>query len=89
MFPSFGQRPYTNASWRRGEYGLRPINDYLTSENNNIGFRVASIPEPSSLLLAALSAAGLFLPRRVRESLGGTGTLLQKHRGGYAEVLAE
>jgi len=50
--------------------------------------RVA-IPEPSSLLLAALAAAGLLLPRRVRERLAGRGTFLQKHRGGYAEVLAE
>ena len=41
--------------------------------------RVA-IPEPSSLLLAALAAAGLLWRRRVRESLGSRGTLLFANR---------
>jgi formylglycine-generating enzyme required for sulfatase activity len=31
---------------------------------NNVGFRVASIPEPSALLLVALAGLGLFCRRR-------------------------
>jgi len=35
-----------------------------SSENPNVGFRVASIPEPSSLLLGAMATVGLLLRRR-------------------------
>jgi len=35
-----------------------------TSESDSIGFRVASIPEPSTLLLGALAGIGLMLRRR-------------------------
>jgi len=34
-------------------------------ENNVIGFRVASIPEPSTLLLGAMTAVGLLMRRSV------------------------
>jgi sulfatase modifying factor 1 len=39
-------------------------NFFPTSASSVIGFRVASIPEPSTLLLAALSALGLLMRRR-------------------------
>jgi len=38
--------------------------DLPTGESDNIGFRVASIPEPSTLLLAALASVGLLMRRR-------------------------
>jgi hypothetical protein len=41
--------------------------------------RVA-VPEPSTFLLAAAAVAGLLLPKRVREGLGGKGTLIFANR---------
>ena len=41
-------------------YGIDP-----TSEQANVGFRVASVPEPTSLLLTML-AGGVMLARRKR-----------------------
>ena len=38
--------------------------EFPTSEYDALGFRVASIPEPSPLLLAALAVAGLASRRR-------------------------
>ncbi|MBX7073031.1 MAG: SUMF1/EgtB/PvdO family nonheme iron enzyme [Pirellulales bacterium] len=37
---------------------------FPASENLSIGFRVATVPEPSTLALAALGIAGLFIVRR-------------------------
>jgi hypothetical protein len=39
-------------------------NDDPSVEFANVGFRVASIPEPSSLLLAAMASLGLLLRKR-------------------------
>ena len=37
-----------------------------TDEEFDVGFRVASIPEPSTLLIGALASAGVLLRRRRR-----------------------
>jgi formylglycine-generating enzyme required for sulfatase activity len=39
------------------------------AENSNLGFRVASIPEPSTMFLAGMSAMGLLMRRQVMWSL--------------------
>jgi formylglycine-generating enzyme required for sulfatase activity len=41
-----------------------PVFEELTIEFYDLGFRVASIPEPSTLLMGALAAAGLLVRRR-------------------------
>jgi alpha-tubulin suppressor-like RCC1 family protein len=86
VYDSFGTTPYTS------QHLLPPAGYKFTSiaaADYHVVATLAAIPEPSSLLLAALVAAGLLWRKRVRERLGGKGSLLQKHRGGYAEVLAE
>ena len=40
-------------------YGRSP-----TDENNSLGFRIASVPEPSTGLLVVLGLSGLLLRRR-------------------------
>jgi hypothetical protein len=37
---------------------------YPSDEYNNIGFRVAFVPEPSALVLLGLASLGLLLRRR-------------------------
>jgi hypothetical protein len=39
---------------------------FPTTENGDYGFRVASIPEPSTIMLAAVGALALFAYRRRR-----------------------
>jgi hypothetical protein len=55
-------------SFDGGENGLRASYRLIfdpESEGNSIGFRVASVPEPTSLLLTML-AGGVMLARRKR-----------------------
>jgi formylglycine-generating enzyme len=58
----FDNSGYLHASsWSFG--GLAP-DEYI-----GVGFRVASIPEPSTLLLVAMASVSLLLPRRTRNGL--------------------
>jgi formylglycine-generating enzyme required for sulfatase activity len=65
---SGSSRGLRGGSFNGGEDNLRSSNRYdfvPTNELNNIGFRVASVPEPTSLLLTML-AGGVMLARRKR-----------------------
>jgi formylglycine-generating enzyme required for sulfatase activity len=65
--PLFRNRWLSGGSWGSGPFHLpahyrnhdHPANFYI-----NVGFRVASIPEPSTLLLGAMASFGLLLRRR-------------------------
>jgi len=62
-------RGLRGGSWDSLESGLRSSDrldvDFPSDESNNIGFRLASVPEPSSLVLSVL-ASGVVLLRRKR-----------------------
>lgn len=65
---SGSSRGRRGGSFGNGEGALRAsfrLSNDPTSELNNIGFRVASVPEPTSLLLTML-AGGVMLARRKR-----------------------
>jgi formylglycine-generating enzyme len=65
---SGSSRGLRGGSFGNGEGALRAsfrLSNDPTSELNNIGFRVASVPEPTSLLLTML-AGGVMLARRKR-----------------------
>jgi formylglycine-generating enzyme required for sulfatase activity len=57
-------------SWAPGSLLIRPdVKDADPStQTNRYGFRVATIPEPSTLLLVALAGFGLLFTRRMRNS---------------------
>ncbi len=64
--PSF--RGLRGGSWSTDDFDLRAAfrNSFSpTSESGNIGFRVATVPEPSTVLMGALAAVGLLLRRSV------------------------
>ena len=68
MKKSGSSRGLRGGSFNNNENNLRASNrnnNDPTNENNNIGFRVASVPEPTSLLLTML-AGGVMLARRKR-----------------------
>jgi formylglycine-generating enzyme required for sulfatase activity len=57
-----GSWNFSSGSLQRGSFLAYPP----TTGGHDFGFRVASIPEPSTLLLGALGTVGLLLWRRVR-----------------------
>lgn len=72
-FDLFNNAPFESRGFRGGSY--RSSNPYYLSSSHRrdyppnieadfIGFRVASIPEPSSLLLGAFASVGLWMRRR-------------------------
>ncbi len=65
---SGSSRGLRGGAWLGSGDGLRSsgrLNDVPTNENYNIGFRVASVPEPTSILLS-MFAGGMMLIRRKR-----------------------
>ena len=65
---SGSSRGLRGGSFLDDEYDLRASSRFNfgpTGEDYNIGFRVASVPEPTSLLLTML-AGGVMLARRKR-----------------------
>jgi hypothetical protein len=64
---SSSARGFRGGSWNTGSENLSSLGrgiNHPTNEVGNIGFRVASIPEPSSALLGVSTTAGLMLRRR-------------------------
>ena len=62
-----GIREGRGGAWYTYSDSLHPsftIGSYATSESNDNGFRVASVPEPSSFSLLAIGLGGLALVRR-------------------------
>jgi formylglycine-generating enzyme required for sulfatase activity len=65
---SGSSRGLRGGSWNNSENGLRAsdrIGNVPSNEFNGVGFRVASVPEPTSILLTML-AGGMMLARRKR-----------------------
>jgi len=62
----------SDRGWRGGDwnnisdslYSLTWLRQDPTQELNDTGFRVASVPEPSSLLLVALAGVAMLVRRR-------------------------
>ncbi|WFB35815.1 SUMF1/EgtB/PvdO family nonheme iron enzyme [Kiritimatiellota bacterium B12222] len=70
--PTSENRAYRGGNWLSSEFSLRSSTRYdyaPTSENSAIGFRVASIPEPSAVLMLILGALGLMYRRRFARCL--------------------
>jgi len=68
-FFSSSQRVLRGGSWANTSEALQSsfssfINPTNPLENNVLGFRVATVPEPSTVLLGALAGLGLLLRRR-------------------------
>ena len=64
---SGSSRGLRRGSWNNNENNLRSSNrddSDPSGESNNFGFRVASVPEPSGLVLTLLIGAGLFWRRK-------------------------
>jgi hypothetical protein len=48
------------------EFAFGPSSNIDVAKGDDIGFRMASIPEPSTLVLATIGLAAMFLRRRFR-----------------------
>lgn len=60
-------RGLRGGSWDLVEFGLRSsirVDNDPSSENSNVGFRVASVPEPSSILLTMMFTAAIAARRK-------------------------
>jgi len=68
----YESRGIRGSNWRDTELALRSSYRSFgspSSENFTVGFRVASVPEPSTFLLIVMALVGLLLWRRRRRSL--------------------
>jgi formylglycine-generating enzyme len=66
------QRTVRGGSWDSGERHLRsPLRENVdpTVERDSYGFRVASVPEPSTYVLVLMGAGALYLWKRRKSSL--------------------
>ena len=69
--PSEG-RAIRGGYWNTSEYGLRSssrLDGYPANEYAGVGFRVASVPEPSTYVLVLLGAGAVYLWKRRKSSL--------------------
>jgi formylglycine-generating enzyme required for sulfatase activity len=67
--PPSDSRGLRGGYWSAGALNLQSTNRLSsapTNQQNFIGFRVASLPEPSALMLLAMACLGLFSGRRAR-----------------------
>jgi len=69
LISSSSARGLRGGSWGNSSisFGLAASGRFIISttfENSDVGFRVASIPEPSTMLLGALATVGLLMRRR-------------------------
>ncbi len=65
-------RAFRGGGWGFSEFGLRSsfrYSDAPTIEENYLGFRVASVPEPSTYALLLLGAGAVYLWKRRKSSL--------------------
>ena len=69
--PSEG-RAIRGGYWNTSEYGLRSssrLDGYPANEYAGVGFRVASVPEPSTYVLVLLGAGAVYLWKRRKSTL--------------------
>ena len=65
-------RAFRGGRWNVSEYFLRSSSrdaNAPTVENDNVGFRVASVPEPSTYVLVLLGAGAVYIWKRRKSSL--------------------
>ncbi|TWT46791.1 SUMF1/EgtB/PvdO family nonheme iron enzyme [Botrimarina hoheduenensis] len=55
---------WSSRSWSRLRTIFRPSSGRPAGEGNDVGFRVATVPEPSSLLMVVLAAGGFLVRKR-------------------------